>query len=34
VICRSHRMQKHKIDVKCSDTLFMETSSDPAEHEK
>jgi hypothetical protein len=30
----SHRMQKHKFDITCTDTVFMETAAVPAEQEK
>jgi hypothetical protein len=31
---RSKQMHKYKFDVMCPGVLFMETASDPTEHEK
>jgi hypothetical protein len=31
---RSHQMQKHRFEVACPNTLFMETDVGPPEHEK
>jgi hypothetical protein len=30
----SHQMQRHKFNISCPDTLFMEMAAVPPEHEK